>query len=118
MTDLFNCEYTEEIDVFKVSGEIQLAVPYKFRIIVLRDYGYIYLRDEQSTHWAFAKNGWEINIPNFYCHDLPIGKHIIGDEIFIRVSDDETLLSKIKKYLAPYILSHIWKKDVYYLIIN
>ena len=118
MLNLFNHQYTEEVDLFKACGQIHLAVPHKFHIIVVNDYGYIYLKDEHNIRWAYAKNGWEIKVPNFYCSNLPIGKHTINNETFIRVSNPELILNKINKYLAPYILHHIWKKNIYFLNIN
>ena len=118
MKNLFTCQYSDDVDVFKIGGEIQLSIPHKFHIIVVYDYGYIYLKDEHNVHWAYAKNGWEIKLPNFYCHDLPIGKHTVNNEIFIRTSNTEIVLNKIKKYLSPYIVHHIWEKDIYYLNIN
>ena len=118
MLDLFNYQYTEEVDVLKACGQIHLSVPHKFHLIVVYDYGYIYLKDEHNIHWAYAKSGWEIKVSNFYCEDLPIGQHSINNETFIRVSNAETILEKIKKYLAPYILHYIWGKDIYYLDMN
>jgi hypothetical protein len=118
MKNLFTCQYTNNVDVFKFDGEMQFSIPYKFHIIVMCDYSYIYLKDEHNVHWAYAKNEWQIKVPNFYCFDLPIGKHTINHETFIRVSNAEIILSKIKKSLSPYILRHIWGKDVYNININ
>mgnify|MGYP003610556861 CR=1 FL=1 len=118
MIDVFNTKFSKEIDILNASGEIQLTLIPHFQIIIVYDYGYIFLIDEHKTRWAYAKNSWTIKIPGFYCENLPIGEHTIFNEHFVRVPDAETIMEKIEEYLSPYILNHIWIKDVYDINLN
>ena len=118
MIDVFNAQFSPKIDVFKYCGKMQLSLLPEFHITVVYDYGYIFLIDENKTNWAYAKNGWTIEIPGFYCEDLPIGKHFILGQAFIRVSNPEEIMAKIEKCLKPYIIQHIWDNDIYCLNLN
>jgi len=118
MIDLFNTQYTEETNYWQMDDEIQLGKANYFFITALRDGRYIFLRDENNNHWAYAKYGWTIKMPGFYCKDFPIGTYSINNNTYIRVADPEIIMNKIGSYLAPYILNHIWKTDDYSLNIN
>ena len=118
MIDLFNSQYKEEIDFIKDNVEIQLNLPNKFLIVAMYDYGYVYLKDEFGVSWAYSKHPWKISTPDFISKDLTIGKHIINNRTYIRVADLHTIMKKIEEYLSPYLLNHIWIKDVYDINLN
>lgn len=112
--DLFNLHFTEKFYENVLHDEINLGGnDFGFFIVAYKSGDYVYLRDEHNVHYAYAKNGWIIKIPNFYCEDLPIGKHNILDETYIRVETQQEIYSKIEKYLAPYILHHVWGDDIF-----
>lgn len=118
MIDLFNSQYKEEIDLIKDNVEIRLNLPNKFLIVAVCDYEHIYLKDEYGVSWAYSKHPWKISTPDFTSEDLSIGKHIINNKTYIRVADVQTIMKKIEEYLSPYILNHIWIKDVYDINLN
>ena len=123
MINLFNQQYKEEIEVLQEEDVIYLTC-YKegFQIRAYKDGDYLYIKDEHHTHWAYAEISWTIKTPGFYCENLPIGTHIVHgldrNQTFIRVATQKEIVEKIEKYIKPYIIQHIWNKNIYTINMN
>ncbi len=103
--DLFNAKFDDKkVEVIKVKSQTMLySREGRYLFQALDNRNYLLFQDGDLNKWAYAKHGWTVKVPGFYCEDLPVGTHKIKGEkgLFIRVPTPEEILEKAENYFLP-----------------